>query len=292
MLNSSRIPTSFSDLSASSNIKIPFVSGFALQNYLSAESGIIEASINKYDLYYIDVSIDSDLVANWDKQRINTMRNLIEKYHVKPILHGNYRIPLASDIPELWKVAINYIKKEINLASKLSASLIIHGGVIVEPRTVIKSKKSGLENFLKSVNDLLDYADKKGVTLYLENLSNYKNHRPFHYIFTHDEEFQYILDATHIPFFFDVGHSIIGDGNPEKIIKKYHDRIVGMSFSNNDGVRDLHLGLDNGVIDYHRIVSTMIQCNWHGIIAFETRDRTPSNSINDLYDIYKKIATV
>ena len=60
------------------------------------------------------------------------------------------------------------------------------------------------------------------VDLYLENLSNYKHYRPFHYLFTNYDEYAYIFENTsrrdNIYFFFDLGHSNIGNDDTIKVI--------------------------------------------------------------------------
>jgi L-ribulose-5-phosphate 3-epimerase len=271
-------------------INIPFAAAYAQQQYLSAEEGILCAKNENCDYWYIDGSIDSEIPEHWTKKRIDGLLKLIEAYSVKPIFHGNFKSPLASDVDEVRKASIAYTKKEIDLASWLNAPLILHGGVVVEPRLVRKVKKIALENYLCSVSELLEYAQKREVPLYLENLCNYKNYKPFHYIFTHMEEIEYILTRlADVCLFLDVGHANVCDGNPAELIKQYHQRIIGMSFSNNDGERDQHFGLDKGNIDYTKIVKTILDVGWKGIVGFETRGKTTQESIADLNTIYQKI---
>ncbi len=180
--------------------------------------------------------------------------------------------------------------REIDLASNFAAPVIIHGSVIVEPRLIIKSKQKAIENFLHSVNQITGYAKKKNVEIYIENLSNYVNYRPFHYIFTTADEFRYIFDnVKDAKFFLDIGHANVCGGNIPDLINEFWRNIAAMSLSNNDGVRDQHLRLTCGKIDYHKIVKTIINCGWSGLIAFETRGVTPENSLRDLYNIYIEV---
>jgi sugar phosphate isomerase/epimerase len=268
---------------------LPFVSGFALQNYASAEIGILEALKYSYQYFYIDLSLKGEEPKKWNKKRINQIITMIDNIKVKPILHGNYKLPLSSDVEELRQTALKYVKKEIDLATKLGAPLILHGGAIVEPRLVVETKKFALEKYLLSLVELKNYADKLGVNLLLENLSNYKNYRPFHYIFTKEDEFEYILNSIDLPLFFDIGHANVGNGDPVSIITKYHHRIAGISISNNDGERDQHFAMNKGTINYDDIISELIRNGWKGIVGFETRGRSPSQSLEDLKEIYNKL---
>jgi len=270
---------------------IPFVAGYALQNYSCAEQGILDACLNEYQYWYIDGSLSSEAPKNWNDKRINNMISLIEKYKINPLFHGNYKVPLSSDVDELRHTAIQYTKNEINLASELSAPLIIHGGAIVEPRLVKTVKKQAINNFLFSLDELYSYAIGKNVPIYLENLSNYLHYQPFSYIFTNEEEFDLIFSAFDAKFFLDLGHANVGNACSKAIFEKYYDRIVGMAFSNNNKKYDQHLSLMKGTIDYIQIISSIQSVGWKGVIAFETRDKSPSASINELTEIYQKISS-
>jgi L-ribulose-5-phosphate 3-epimerase len=283
------------DMQAISSIKHlpPFVTGFALQSYLSAEEGIHEAAVNQYSYWYIDGSVSTEAPSAWSEKRIANINNMISKLQVRPVYHGNYKVPLASDVPELRMTAIEYTKKEIALAAQLSASIIIHGGVVVEPRLVTKVKQKAIENYLDSIKILTNYAETKKVQIFLENLSNYKKYKPFHYIFTHEEEFDFILrELPSVRLLLDLGHANICEGKPIQLIKKYYPHIAAMSLSNNNGNKDQHLALHKGSIDYKEVVETIISVGWKGIIAFETRGRSPLNSANDLLNLYHHVTSV
>lgn len=269
---------------------VPFVTGYAQQQYLPAEQGILLAKHDQCDYWYIDGSLESEIPQQWSKKRITSLRHLIDEHQVQPIFHGNFKAPLASDVDEMRKAAVAYAKKEIDLAAWLDAPLILHGSVVVEPRLIRQVKQTALENYLQSVTELQDYALQKDVSLYLENLCNYKYYRPFHYIFTQREEIDYILSQLgEVYLFLDVGHANVGGGDPVDLILRYHHRIIGMSLSNNDGNLDQHLGLNKGTIDYTAIVKAMIDTNWQGIIGFETRGKTTVESIAELTAIYQTV---
>lgn len=270
-------------------MKLPFVTGFASQNYLLAEEGILSAFQNNANYWYIDASLSEEHPDKWSADRINWLLSLIDTYQVFPIVHGNFKVPLASDVELLRESSVEYVKKEIDFAKYLNAPLIIHGSVIVEPRLVTKVKKIALNQFVSSIETLLEYAEKRGVTLYLENLSNYTNYFPFHYIFTTPAEVNYVIEKIpEIKLFFDVGHANIGN-NPIEFFKSCHQSIAGMSFSNNNAVKDQHCGLNKGEISYTNLVEVILDCDWRGMIAFETRGKTTSQSINDLTAIYREV---
>jgi L-ribulose-5-phosphate 3-epimerase len=271
-------------------LEVPFVTGYAQQQYLKAEAGIISAKKDGCAYWYIDGSLESDMPHFWGRNRIDSLKKQIDIHQVKPIFHGNFKSPLSFDVEDIRKAAVEYTKKEVDIAHQLNAPLILHGSVLVEPRLICKAKKLALDNYLRSIRELHEYAQSKSVVLYLENLCNYKHHRPFHYIFTNAEEIEYILsNIAEINLFLDIGHANVGDGNPVDLIRKYHKRIVGMSFSNNNGQFDQHLGLNQGTVDYHIIIKSILETQWKGVIGFETRGQTTRDSILDLNAIYQEV---
>ncbi len=269
-----------------------YISAFAQQHYHLAEPGIIQAKTDKADFWYIDGSLTEEYPSNWSVLRISSLVQQINAYNIKPIFHGNFKLPLSSDILSIREMAIKEVLAEIDLAKELSACIIVHGGAIVEPRLVIKAKKKALDSYIKSLEIIVSYAEKKRVTVLLENLSNYKNYRPFHYIFTTPDEYRYVFErisGKHVRFFFDVGHGGICNGDPIAVIHDFHNIMWGMSFSNNNSINDQHLGINQGSIDYQKVVNKIVETNWNGVLAFEVRGRSFAQSINDVVKLFEKV---
>ena len=275
------------------NYNLPFMTGLAHQKYLVAEEGIIEAAASGCSHWYIDGSLQGEMAPSWDNNRIENLIRIIEDYSCKPIFHGNFKAPLASDVSIFCKAAIEYIKQEIDICSQLKCPLILHGGALIEPKAILKAKKIGMQNFLNSIKELGAYASSKNVELYLENLSNYKHYRPFHYLFTNYEEYEYIFQnikhLNNVFFFFDVGHSNIGNEDTLQVFKDFHKKIKGISLSNNNGSQDQHLAISSGAFNYTDFIKTMIECNWQGLVAFETRGIDTQQSLSELKHIYSSL---
>jgi L-ribulose-5-phosphate 3-epimerase len=273
-------------MNLSDSHSVSFASGFALQGYHTAEEGLHVACENGYQHWYIDFSLPTEILDTWTPTRINQLLLLLKQWQLAPIFHGNFKVPLASDVSDLRKAAVNYTKKEIDIAAYFKAPLIIHGGGIVEPRHVRQAKLNALDNLLFSLEELISYANNLGVTLWLENLSNYQFNHPFYYIFTHEEEFDYILSRCDIKLFMDIGHANIGNTDIYRLFESFYSRIAGISISNNDGSRDQHLSLSKGNINYLRLFGSLIQLNWKGPVGLEIRDLSPKNSLLDVIALY------
>lgn len=269
-------------------IRPNFIKHTALQRYEAAEFGIRSAVEYGFSHWYIDFSLPTESMAMWSSARIDKIQTLIEKTKVLPIMHGNFKSPLASDLTEVRLAAIEYTKKEIDIAAQFNAPLIVHGGGIVEPRLVKYAKKTALDGYVASLDVLLNYAANKGVEIWAENLSNYKRNHPFYYIFTMPEEFDYVLSRfDQLKFFLDIGHANIGNENIYDIISAFCSKMIGVSVSNNNGVRDQHVNLLHGSIDYQRVVNELVSCNWQGFIGVEVRDVSPAQTLQQLVQMYE-----
>lgn len=269
-----------------------FMRGAAQQNYLRAEEGISAAAQGGYSHWYIDGSLEGERPADWTPERIASLRERIVTLGVKPVYHGNFKAPLASDVADMRAAALNYMRREVDLCVALGgAPLIVHGGGIVEPRLVVAARKIGLDGLVEGLRELTAYAAERNVPVWLENLCNYTKFHPFYYIYTTPEEYAYVLDQVPlVSFFLDVSHAHVNDGKPVEVFEKFSNRIVAMSFSDNEGVRDSHFGLGEGNLDYHGLVRSIIKHNWAGIIGFETRGSDLNTSVSYLNSVVQQVS--
>lgn len=269
-----------------------YMTGAAQQNYLKAELGALEAASQGYSHWYIDGSLPGERPADWTASRIEALRETMLRLDVKPIYHGNFKAPLGSDVRELGRAALDYIKREVDLSESLGgAPVIVHGGGIVEPRLVIESRRMGLTMLIDNLRELVEYARQRKVEIWLENLSNYTRFHPFYYICVTGDEYAEALESVPgLKFFFDVSHAHVNDGNPVEVFERLHKHVVGMSFSDNKGERDSHFPLGRGSLDYPGLVEAMLRHEWKGLIGFETRGSALSDSLSYLNDVGARLA--
>ncbi|MFY0728577.1 sugar phosphate isomerase/epimerase family protein [Pseudomonas sp. NFX15] len=271
-----------------------YISGTAQQNYLTAEAGILEAAKQGYSHWYIDGSLPGEHPSDWTESRIEALCETISRLGVKPIYHGNFKAPLGSDVRELGGAALDYIKREVDLSSALGgAPVIVHGGGIVEPRLVIEARRLGLNALIDNLGELVEYARERNVEIWLENLSNYTKFHPFYYICVNEEEYAEVLGSVPgLKLFFDVSHAHahVNDGDPVKVFERLHQYVVGMSFSDNKGERDSHFPLGRGSLDYPGLVKAILKHEWRGLVGFETRGSTLSDSLAYLNAIGNRIS--
>jgi L-ribulose-5-phosphate 3-epimerase len=218
--------------------------------------------------------LQSDMPDTWSSERIRGVTAQAEERGLRPIIHGNFRAPLASEIPAVREGVAQYVQTEIDLTAALGAeALILHGGAHVEPRPTASDRSAALERLFAMLQRIIQRAEDRGVTIWLENFSHYPRYRPFSYVFTRHEDYSQAISALpDIHFILDIGHANVNQWIALRVIRDFHSSLAALSLSNNDGSADAHLALDQGTISTTELATTIKETNWAGIVAFETRN--------------------
>ncbi len=188
----------------------------------------MEEPNGRYDL--IDISSVKDALSVFDKA----------------IVHTPPWIELASVYDKVREAWIEEFKKMIDTTTKLELDLInIHAtshGMFNDRRTV-------LDNMIKSINAIIDYANSLYVKVMLENMPKGKS---IHSI----DEFRYIMDNSSIYLHLDIGHAFTSNGMNGILayINEFKDRIKHIHWHDNHGIYDEHLPLGSGNIQ-HKVVA-------------------------------------
>ncbi|MFK0312315.1 sugar phosphate isomerase/epimerase family protein [Pseudomonas sp. NPDC090233] len=277
-------PSSETLMYASRDTWPAFMTASALQDYLSAETGLQSAVEQGYSHWYIDGSLEGEGPADFTAERLAELNQRMASSGVKPIFHGNFKAPLGSDVEALAAAALDYVKKEVDVCAALGgAPLIVHGGGVVEPRLVKEAREKGLGRLIDNLRELVAYGKERGVEIWLENLCNYTRFHPFYYICTTEDEVEQVLEAVPgLHMFLDVSHAYVNGGDPLSFFWKFTDRVVGMSFSDNNGDRDSHFPLGRGNLDFPALVNAIQYTGWKGLIGFETRGGTLMGGVSHL----------
>ncbi|TFF13967.1 sugar phosphate isomerase/epimerase [Pseudomonas sp. BCA14] len=254
------------------NPAVLFCNGLAQQKYQGAETGLHAADEDGCTHWYIDGSLYGEMVEDWTEARIASLQAQMTVTGVTPLYRSNFKAPLGSEVEAFRGAAVEYVKKEIDIASRLGAPLIIHGGCLVEPDRLQMAKQIALERYLKSVQELARYAEGKGTDIYLESLAHYANYR----IFT--DQAQYALVAERVQaqrnvyFVLGVGYPNIDSGLLAHVLRRYHPLIKGISFGPHDGYAD--------------VVQAMGETRWRGLVTLEAHHRSPHQALADLAAMY------
>lgn len=256
------------------NPAVLFCTGVAEQTYQGAEKGLHAAAEGGCTHWYIDGSLYGEMVEDWTDKRIALVREQMAVTGVTPLYHSNFKAPLGSDVEAFRGAAVEYVKKEIDVASRLGAPLIIHGGCLVEPNRVRTAGNIALEHYLKSVQELAHYAETKGTAIYLESLAHYVNYR----IFTDTAQYACVAERLqaqrNVYFFLAAGHANIESSLAANVMRKYHAVIEGISFGPQR--------------DYSDVVQAMAEVRWKGLVTIEAGHQSVSQTLADLAAMYRK----
>lgn len=270
---------------------LPFVTGVGVQRYLPAEDGLADAYEQGCSHWYIDASLLSEMPSAWDQRRRAALAHSAAGLGLSPVIHGNFRAPLATEIPQLQEGTLAYIREEIKLAADVNAAaLIIHGGAYVEPRPTKSNRALAFQRFLALLSSVVREANDQGVEIWLENLSYYPKYRPFTYIFTRDSDFAEVLDELpQLKFILDVGHANVNQAAALTMFSAYFTSVAALSLSNNAGDQDSHLALDQGTLSIAELLARIRDAGWNGVIAFETRNASIPSGIDYIRDLWAQI---
>lgn len=152
-----------------------------------------------HDVRFIDIQLDTgaNRVNEIDDARAAAIRAQAEKGGVTLGLHTLSAVNVAEYSPFLSQAVDDYMRAYIDLAPKLGAAwIVVHAGyhftADVKPRM-----EAGLERLKRMV----DYAEKRGALLLLENLNKEPADAEVHYLAHTIEEWRYYYEAIHSPAF-------------------------------------------------------------------------------------------
>lgn len=251
---------------------LPFLRGVAIQPSLPLHQAVAEAKSNQCTHVYVEGSYSADGAIAWTDEHFARAQEALGESGIKPIFHGNYKNPLSQDLEELRQAAVAYVKREVDIARRLEAPLIVHGSSIFSHGDPAKVRRQAIESFTRSVGEVVSYATDAGVPVWLENLENYRDRHPFHTVFSNRDDYAYVLEnVPGVNFILDVGHENISSGTPVEVFEEFADRIVAMDVNDNSGETDTHSPLGHGAIDFDGLLSAIERTGWNGYFTFETR---------------------
>ncbi len=217
-----------------------------------------------------------------DKKK-NEIVILLNKFKLKPIGHTAYWIDLCSDYDYVRHAWILEAMREIRTARKVGIDLInfhasLYGMFYGEKR------KALLNNLIKSLREIVRYAEKRKIKVMLENvpLSN-----GIHNVV----EFKYIIDnVTSLFVHLDIPHAFTSGGmkSVTDYINTFRDKIIHIHWHDNHGRKDEHLPIGEGLIDHKEAVKALKDIDYDRTITLEvfTSRQEAKESANKLKELW------
>jgi sugar phosphate isomerase/epimerase len=222
-------------------------------------------NIHDLDFDYVEVGIEgpegNPVII--EKKR-NEILNLLRKFKGKPIGHTAYWIDLCSDYEYVRRAWIQEAMREIRIAKMIGIDLInfhanLNGMFYGEKR------KDLLDNMVKSLREIVNYAQKNNVRVMLENvpLSN-----GVHNV----DEFKYIIDnVSSLLVHLDIPHAFTSGGMQAvtDYINIFKEKIIHIHWHDNHGIKDEHLPIGAGLVDHQRAIKGLKHIEYDRTITLE-----------------------
>jgi len=218
----------------------------------------------KAETAYIEIIDDGFHTLN--KQRALALKNIGKSYGLKYSVHAPFAdINIASPSKPMLKAVLTRLEKSISYASDLNAYVwVFHPGL----KTGVSMFYPGMDwlQNLKSVRLLLKIASDYGVKIVIENVPE-----PYPFLMKSVEDFAKFYEEIieDVGLVFDVGHANL-NGQIERFLKVFADKIVHMHVHDNFGKSDQHLGIGYGNIDWKNVADLLRQISYDKVIIIES----------------------
>lgn len=197
-------------------------------------------------------------------RRIGITR-LLQKFGLRPIGHTVPWVDLGSDYEYIRQAWILEAMRNIKACRQVGIGLVnfhssLNGGMFKGEK-----RRRLLENWIKSLREIVRYADSYGMQIMLENVPLSKGVHKL-------EEFKYIVENVDgLLVHLDIPHAFTSAGMQGIIeyIHAFRDRIVHIHWHDNNGIRDEHLPVGRGLIDHELIVRELRSINYDRTITLE-----------------------
>lgn len=184
--------------------------------------------------------------------------------------HTSWWIELGSDYNPVRHGWLDESKKIIRVANELGIKLLnFHShsrGMYIKDK-----KKQTLDNWIKSLKELVEYGNKYDIRIMFENAGERGE-------IVDINDFKYIVGrVSGLKVHLDVGHAFIHGGmkNVEEFIKIFKNKIEYIHIHDNHGQNDEHLPLGVASLEYEKVIELLKKIDYNKTITFEvfTRDR-------------------
>jgi sugar phosphate isomerase/epimerase len=153
----------------------------------------------QHEVRYIDVQLDTgaNRVDCIDDARAAAIREQAERCGVTLGLHTLSAVNVAEYSPFLSDAVDAYMRAYIDVAPKLGAAwIVVHAGYHFTADT-----KMRMEAGLDRLKRMVEYAERRGALLLLENLNKEPADAEVHYLAHTIEEWRYYFERIHSPAF-------------------------------------------------------------------------------------------
>ena len=214
------------------------------------EDALATAAANGF--YYLDFNADEgpNRINQWDDARVASVTRTARESGITLTLHTASSVNIAEFSPCVDEAVDRYLEANIDLAKRLEClGVVTHGGYHFSSSLDLR-----FESSLERLKRATGYAEKAGVTLFLENLNFEPNDAEVHYMAHTVEECRYYFDAISSERFgwaFTVNHAHLVPEDVDGFLDAFGiSRIGEVRLADNTGEKEVHMNPGEGNIDF------------------------------------------
>jgi len=227
--------------------------------------------INQFGICYAELRCERPILypSDINSQKRSKLRRVLERLSITPLVHASfYDVNLASLNPLMRRASVAQLKECIELAKDVNAkSVVVHPGQLPKDYPESMLKQSFL-NLIDGISSVIEMAEGFDITLALEN-----THKGGDYgVIRFPEDYSNIIgrfDSPHLKAAFDIGHANTFNMDLGASIMKISDYLVNIHIHDNDGERDTHLPVGEGIIDFRNILKVLKKLDYKGPLIIE-----------------------
>jgi len=224
--------------------------GIDLGRSIALEKGIAWAAENDVRFFDAQTDIAPNAMESFDDRRCAGIAEACERHGLHLGLHTLSAVNVAEISPFLRDAADRYLQAYIDLAVRLEAEwVVVHGGYHFTGDVGLR-KQAAIDRLKRAV----DYAEKRGVLLLLENLNGEPERAEVHYMPDTLEDTVHFFEqipSPHLKWAFTINHAHYDP----KGIRGFIDgmglgRCEEVRIADNNGLYELHMHPGTGTVDF------------------------------------------
>jgi sugar phosphate isomerase/epimerase len=206
---------------------------------------------------------------------VRELRALAQSTGVRYAVHGPMMgVDLGALLPGIRRAAVAEVCRAIVYARQLGAAVVTIHPAFAPPTPGTQRFASEIRRAeRRSLRRLRVFARAAGVAVALENMPRTPAFRP-----TSADLSDLVAALTALPgpgfgATFDVGHAHQAGLDPAEAVGALTGRLRHVHASDNDGVRDAHLPIGRGTVDWPRVAASLAALGYAGGVVVEPNPR-------------------
>ena len=206
----------------------------------------------EHGFHYLDFNADQgpNRLTEWNDDRVAAVVRAARDADVTLTLHTASSINIAEFSPYVDEAVDRYLEGNIDLAKRLRClGVVTHGGYHFS-----SSQDYRFQSSLERLKRATAYAERAGITLFLENLNFEPDDAEIHYMAHTVEECRFYFDAISSERFgwaFTVNHAHLVPEDVDGFLDAFGvSRIGEVRLADNLGDKEVHLNPGEGNIDF------------------------------------------